>query len=156
MGKRGPKKTPLETLERRGSTLVAGRVEHFAQVVHGPISTVPVIQGVPTAEEVLPRLAEAIQMQGMASPAHDLMVWELANLIVDVAKSRQAWRSIDPAISAYEYTVCASVYNQNRDRMIKMAREFGLTPASLMDIPKAALKPAEVEGESAAPLERSL
>lgn len=162
MESRGRKKMPRAHLEKIGSSaLRKKRWKEVRDPVPGEYSLVPAIGEAPTPDQVLPVLAAAVKLQGLESPAHDLTIWHLSEMICDMQAQRQRWRDYiannPPGEACYhtEQKLLAG-YTALETRVFQELREFGMTPASIMNIPNRQPKTATTQEADDMPLEPTL
>ena len=158
MGSRGPRKTPLEVLKKRGATRAPSRERDFMQAPPEPEKlclTAPIVPA-PTPDDVLPILAGAVKGQGLGREEHNLMLWQLAKLVSDTEKARLRWMDFCARFEPGDLTPDAirieRALQQNylslSAQMIHLGRDFGLTPSSYADIPaRAAAKVITAEDQ---------
>ncbi len=136
MGKRGPKK-------QADSERAEQREGKYLPAQNGALSHAPVFSSIPTEAQACAELVRAISVLGVENTAHDVSVAMFADIIVDRAKAREAWRAHcdrypydkqDSDIAMVQRRL-HSTYTELHSECLKMCLQFGLTPASVMDIP---------------------
>ena len=141
MGKRGPKK---QADSERGEQ----RAGKFLTPPPSDLSTKPVFTVVPTEAQAIAELVRAISVLGIENTAHDLSVSLFGDLVVDRAAARKAWRDhcdkypptkLDADLAMVQRRL-HSCYTELHGECLKMCLQFGLTPASVLDIPAGAQK----------------
>lgn len=133
MGIRGTRPTPTAILRLRGSTLLPHRGGEPVTTEHGPATVLPEVAADPIASETYARLLLDLRSLGLfasedyISHNHYALAhseWTRANQMVTdgglITDSPQG-RYKNPAIT---------VRDAARTEMMRLVREFGLTPAS--------------------------
>jgi len=162
MGKRGPKKDPIEVLEARGSARAAGR--RAAAVLTTPESTALVQRGYPQSlkpqarpffDGVCRHLENIGRLREAFSPAAIL----LANLQSDLDEITQAQLQesdcgdIDPKVKGLIESRRSIRHMALVDRVIRLMDRFYMTPGAMEGVSVPRPAPKEVKNEPAkAPL----
>jgi hypothetical protein len=141
MGKRGPSK-------QANSLRAESRAGKFLEPANGELSKDPVFFSVPTPAQACAEIVRAVSTLGIENTAHDISVSMFADLVADRAQARKTWLDhcslypppkVDSEISRVQDRYL-SAYTYLHSECLKMCLQFGLTPASVLDIPAGAQK----------------
>lgn len=135
MGKRGPARTPTNTLSNRGSWLAVRRKEDEPDL---PLSLPPCPKWVSEeAAKHWDEIGNVLYGMGLMSVAYTLALSLLVESLADYIKRAEQCRTCEEVVYTEKGAFANPIFGMKDkawDRVLKIAQQFGLTPATISQV----------------------